>query len=87
MCSFRDAFRRGRIPGRIAVLAGLAEQKPQLLQALVEDIFRRHFLPRVVTVVRRVAIGLSESHDVNVQSELEVELSLKQLSLSEHHPT
>jgi hypothetical protein len=46
----------GRIPCRSAVLARLAEQKPQLLQALAERMFGRH--RNVSTRVGRMTIGV-----------------------------
>jgi hypothetical protein len=44
------------------VLAGLAEQKPQLLQPGSERIFRRHC--KVVTGVVRVSIGAAIANNL-----------------------
>lgn len=49
----------GGIPCRRAVLARLAEQKPQLLQSLTKRIFRRH--REVSTGIVGVSIGVSAS--------------------------
>jgi hypothetical protein len=46
-----------RIPCRSAVLASLTEQKPQLLQALTERVFRRH--NEVFTSEVRMTIGVA----------------------------
>jgi hypothetical protein len=52
-----------RIPCRGAVLAGLAEQKPQLLQARTESIFRRHNY--IFRGVGRMTIGVGVRRNHN----------------------
>jgi hypothetical protein len=51
-----------RIPCRSAVLAGLAEQEPQLLQALAKRVFRRHSEESTSVAWVTIGVAVSDNH-------------------------